>query len=102
MTYEVSISPKAQRELSNLKLATEFNDIKDAIFALSKSQQPEGHKKLKGQNKRQTKEALHRISVGDYRIIYKISKREKRVIIAAVVHRRDVYKNTQLKRLKRI
>lgn len=34
-----------------------------------------------------------RLRVGDYRIVYRIEPEQQRVIIIAIQHRRDVYKN---------
>ena len=56
-----------------------------SILELSMSPSPQGVEKLKGY------ERLYRIRVGDYRIVYEIT--EEDVIIVAVSHRKDVYRD---------
>jgi mRNA interferase RelE/StbE len=46
---------------------------------------PRGVKKLKGLSG-------YRLRVGDYRILYDVIPRERRVVVYAVGHRRDVYR----------
>jgi len=56
-----------------------------SILELSTSPSPQGVEKLKGY------ERLYRIRVGDYRIVYEIIGED--VIIVAVSHRKDVYRD---------
>ncbi len=43
-------------------------------------------KKLKGHSD------LYRVRCGNYRIIYKVIKKEQQVLITSIAHRKDVYK----------
>ena len=70
MTYTVIIENKAQKEF--LKLSPPHDtSVKKCINALEKVSRPHGVKKLTG-----TKDG-YRVRVGDYRILYTISERNK-------------------------
>ena len=53
--------------------------------ALSKQPVPPGAKKLAGH------EALYRVRVGDYRIVYTVRHRVLIVFIVAIGHRKEIY-----------
>jgi mRNA interferase RelE/StbE len=38
-------------------------------------------------------EGMHRLRVGDYRVVYGIDRTERRIVIYAVGHRREIYKS---------
>ena len=67
------------------KAENEYNKVKSKIKALASNPLPIGIKKLS--------EKVHRIRIGNYRVIYSIFDKEKLIIIAAVKKRaEDTYK----------
>jgi len=56
------------------------------IEALAADPVPSGSVKLVGS------EALYRIRVGDYRVVYSVDREARKVIIQYVRHRREVYR----------
>jgi len=83
MNYDVFILRRAQKELASLPKSN-YQRSRDAIAALSSNPRPAGCKKLSGREG-------WRIRSGDYRIIYEIDDRQKRITVLHVGHRRDVY-----------
>jgi mRNA interferase RelE/StbE len=82
--YSIEILPKAEKEF--LKLPDNFkNLIKKAILQLENNPRPFGVKKL-----RETE--YYRIRVGDYRVLYSISDRNRLIKILSIAHRKEVYK----------
>jgi mRNA interferase RelE/StbE len=78
--YEVLLEPRARKELD--KVPTEaFSKIDRAILALAQNPRPFGAKKLD--------KKLHRIRVGDWRILYAIFDTETRIVILRVVRRNE-------------
>ena len=67
------------KNISN-KLITKIKSLKD-------NPKPGGCRKITGS------ENDYRVRVGDYRVIYEINENNKQVIILAVGHRKDIYKN---------
>ncbi len=84
MTYEVKITKRANKELSELsdELAKR---IFRAIYNLSNEPRPNGCKKLKAA------ENEYRLRIGDYRILYLIEDSIKIVEVFKVGHRRNIY-----------
>ena len=78
--YEVFLEPRAQKELDKVP-PDDFIKIDKAVLALAEHPRPFGAKKLD--------EKLHRIRVGDWRILYAIFDKEKRVIVLRVVRRNE-------------
>ena len=85
MSYQLKITPAAQKELRKLDNLT-FKRITRIIAKLEFEPRPNGYKKLSGGSDE------HRIRVGDYRVIYAISDKEKIVIILTLGHRKNIYK----------
>ena len=56
------------------------------ILALAEDPRPPGAKRLAGS------EGLHRIRVGDYRVVYAIEDDVLLVLVVRIGHRRDVYR----------
>ena len=79
-SYEIILHPSAKRELDKVPEQL-FPKIDTAIWELRENPRPHGVKKLEGD--------LHRIRVGEWRIIFAIFDREKRVIILHVVRRSE-------------
>lgn len=82
--YAVTFARSARRELEALEAALVVRII-DRIEALAEDPRPPGCRKLRG-----TKN-LWRIRVGDYRVIYAVSDRERAVDVRVVRHRREAY-----------
>ena len=79
MSYRVDVSPAAARALRRLP-ADHRERILRAIAALSDEPRPDGVKKLRG--------VSHwRIRVGEYRVIYSISDRDRWVAVHEVKRR---------------
>ena len=57
-----------------------------AVDRLSQNSYPFGVRKLVGHNQ------LHRIRVGQYRIVYEVDNEEQVILITRIRHRRDVYR----------
>lgn len=84
MNYTVLILPRADRELESLP-AEIAERIDAAIQALAANPRPPGCKKLRNEDR-------YRIRVGNYRVLYTIDDRQKMIVVAAVGHRREIYR----------
>jgi mRNA interferase RelE/StbE len=84
MSYRVSITRKAQKELANLQIE-DYESVKNNIKDLTNLPRPQGCKKLTGRDG-------WRIRVGDYRVIYEIDDKEKIVTVLHIGHRREIYR----------
>jgi mRNA interferase RelE/StbE len=83
--YAVRFKKSAEKELERLPRQI-VRRIGKAIDSLAENPRPAGSKKLEGQ-----KEALWRIRVGDYRVIYLVEDVIKIVEIRRIGHRKDIY-----------
>jgi len=83
MSYTVYLKRSAEKELDRLP-AKVYNRIIKRIISLGNNPRPPGVKKLLGQK-------AYRIRVGDYRILYVIDEKERKVEIVSVAHRKEVY-----------
>ena len=83
--YEVYLEHHAERDLKSLPTDI-FQRIIPHIKGLANNPRPSGSKKLTG--------SKHdwRIRVGDYRVIYEISDKEKLIRVMGVRHRKEVYR----------
>lgn len=84
MKYSVFILRRAQKELSKLPIEV-YERVKEVIISLDENPRPSGCKKL-------TAREGWRIQAGDYRVVYEIDDKAKKVVILHVGHRRDVYR----------
>ena len=82
--YRVQVARSARKQLESLDNAL-IARIVSHIDALVNNPRPRGCRKLRGENN------LWRLRVGDYRVIYAISDRERVVDISAVRNRREAY-----------
>ncbi|MGD0177781.1 MAG: type II toxin-antitoxin system RelE/ParE family toxin [Candidatus Bathyarchaeia archaeon] len=82
MTYQVLLHPKSAKFLSGLAEPLRTR-IKDALRELRDSPETKGE--------RLSPSAFWRIRVGDYRGIYEIDRKDKRVIVLHIGHRGRVY-----------
>ncbi|MFW6105323.1 MAG: type II toxin-antitoxin system RelE family toxin [Chloroflexota bacterium] len=78
--YRVELSSRAQRELKELR-GKEFDDVVAALRGLQNNPRPLGVKKLRG--------TIHRIRVGDWRIIYAVFDKDGLVIVGKVARRSE-------------
>ena len=85
MTYRIDLTPAARRDLSKLPRDV-LRRVDAHILALAQNPYPAGAKKLEGA------EALFRVRVGDYRIIYTVERRRLIILIVRIRHRREVYR----------
>ncbi len=77
-SYEVVLHPRARKELDKVS-QNDFCKIDAAIWALREQPRPFGVKKLDGD--------LHRIRIGDWRVIYSIHDHDRRVVVHRVARR---------------
>ena len=85
MSYEVSVTRKASKALARLPDAA-YGRMKAAIDGLANEPRPSGCKKLGGRGG-------YRIRVGDYRALYRVDDRERRVEVYRVALRENVYRS---------
>ena len=78
--YKVDIAPSGLRDLGRIR-GRDIIRVKQGIMSLETSLRPSGVKKLKG--------VLHRIRVGDWRILYAIEDRIRTVTILRVLRRSE-------------
>ena len=86
MTYRVEFAPSALRQLRKLDRVAQRR-VQAAVELLAGEPRPSGAKKLVGGD------GEWRVRTGDYRIIYEIHDGILLVLVVAVGHRRDIYRN---------
>ncbi|TVQ44864.1 MAG: type II toxin-antitoxin system RelE/ParE family toxin [Gloeocapsa sp. DLM2.Bin57] len=84
MNYDITIKKAAAKALSVLP-NEDYQKVRDAIRALAENPRPSGCLKLTGREG-------WRIRIGVYRVIYKINDQDKKVVVLALGHRRDIYR----------
>jgi mRNA interferase RelE/StbE len=83
--YRVEIARTARRDLDRIR-GSDLPRIEEKVIALESTPRPPGVKKLK--------DALHRIRVGDWRVLYAIQDAEKLITILRVMRRNEgTYRN---------
>jgi mRNA interferase RelE/StbE len=85
VSWQIEISRDARKELADLQPQMQVR-ISKAILALENNLFPSGCKKLKNRDG-------FRIRVGDYRVLFFADSKAKRIIIGAIGHRREVYRD---------
>ena len=85
MRYRVLLTPTASRDLSRLDPPIRSR-VDRAMAALGDDPRPRGCKRLAGS------EALYRVRVGDYRLVYEVRDVVLVVLVVRIGHRRDVYR----------
>lgn len=83
--YSISFARSARKELEQLS-GDVAGRILDKIEVLAGNPRPPGIVKLHGERN------LWRLRVGDYRVVYAIDDRSKRINISIIRHRREVYR----------
>ena len=90
MSYSIELTPAAEKIL--LKLAKKDRAlmlrIDRALLSLSDNPTPPNSKHLVGEVTN-----LHRLRVGDYRIIYQVDGGKLVILVVQVGHRKDVYRH---------
>ncbi|MDO8730980.1 MAG: type II toxin-antitoxin system RelE/ParE family toxin [Actinomycetota bacterium] len=86
MTYRIQITPAAARQLRRLDPQARRR-IQAAIELLATEPRPAGATRLVGGA------GEWRVRTGDYRVVYEIQDAVLMVLVIAVGHRRDVYRN---------
>ena len=86
-SYRIEFVKSARKELEQLPARIRSNII-EALGLLSQNPYSEllKIKKLKGAD------ALYRIRVGEYRVVYEIRKKRLIVVVIKIGHRREVYR----------
>ena len=80
--YELFLLPPAQKDLDGLAAAV-YKRILKKLRSLSKAARPPGCLKLTGDDG-------YRIRVGDYRVLYRIDDKAKRIYIYRVKNRQTI------------
>jgi len=82
--YRIVIAASAAREYEDLPEAVQRR-VRAAVDALAVDPRPRGTMKLRGAAD------LFRIRVGDYRVIFRMSDRERLIDVTHIRHRREAY-----------
>ena len=85
MSWQIDIARDARKELASLQPQMQVR-ISKAVLALEKNPFPAGCKKLKNRDG-------FRIRVGDYRVLFFTDTKAKQIVISAIGHRREVYRD---------
>lgn len=85
MTYRIELSPAAARQLRKLD-GPALLRVQAVVELLARQPRPVGAKKLVGGR------GEWRVRTGDYRIIYEIDDGVLLVLVLAIGHRRDIYR----------
>jgi len=91
VAFSVRFRPRAARQFRKLPRADQAR-LAPTIEALARDPFPPGHRKLAGTD------ALYRIRVGDFRVIYRVREGELLVLVVLLGQRRDIYR--MLRRLE--
>ena len=92
--YRVAFAPAARREFAKLAPAVQIR-IQTAVDRLRGDPIPAGVEQLKGPD------ALLRIRVGDYRIIYRVFDEQLLVLVLRTAHRSEAYRAAALRLVRR-
>ena len=85
MSWQIDIVRDARKELAALHPQIQLR-ISKAILALENNPFPSGCKRLKNRDG-------FRIRVGDYRVLYSADAKLKKIVVGAIGHRREVYRD---------
>lgn len=89
MSYSIEFSPGAARDFKKLAKTNRAmaSKIKDAIAELADEPRPRGIETLSGTNP-----ALHRIRVGDFRVIFEVKEEQLLVWVVRLGDRKEIYR----------
>jgi mRNA interferase RelE/StbE len=82
--YKITFKPSVAKDLKRLDHSM-IPKIMNAIEALGKDPFPTSSKKLVGSD------CTYRIRIGDYRVVYIVSRKLREIEVQRVRHRKDVY-----------
>jgi mRNA interferase RelE/StbE len=85
VAYSVALAPAADRQFRKLSPLLQQR-LKPHIDSLASTPRPVGTEKMHEEPN------LYRIRVGDYRIVYFVRDRERKVLVVKIKHRREVYR----------
>ena len=85
VSYKVILKPSAEKDLRSLPKPAIRRVVK-TLELLTDNPLPRGALKLEGG------EQLHRLRVGDYRVVYSVDHKAKEVLVHYVRHRLEVYR----------
>lgn len=85
MAYRIEFAPAEARQLRKLDPRARRR-IQAAVELLGTDPRPSGAKKLVGG------EGERRVRTGDYRVVYEIQDDALVLLVLAIAHRRDVYR----------
>ncbi|MGB2590401.1 MAG: type II toxin-antitoxin system RelE/ParE family toxin [Candidatus Acidiferrum sp.] len=85
MSYSLQILPRAEKQLARLN-SPHYESVKAKAYGLREEPRPAGCRKLRGHD-------AWRIRAGDYRVIYTIDDRAKRVTVVKIGHRSEAYES---------
>ena len=94
--YGIQVLPSAARHVEGLPRQAQA-PVRNAIDALADDPRPFGYDILSGA----PKERIHRIRVGDYRILHQVFDTHLVVLVVRVADRREVCGDRFLQRLRR-
>ena len=84
--YELSFHPNAAKDLKGIDRDLRAR-VLEKIGWLLEHVEDISHKPLAAHW-----EGMYRLRVGDYRVIYGIDRAQRRIVVYAVGHRREIYK----------
>ena len=86
MSYRVVVTPAPAKFLEKLRDESLKRRIVKVLRSLEAEARPPGCVKLKGA------QDLHRIRVGDFRVIYQIQDAVLIILVVEIGHRREIYR----------
>ena len=84
--YSIEFTRSAEKDLDKIP-DLYYETIISKIKKLANEPRPYGHKKLKSYTN------YYRIRIAKYRIIYSIQDDKLLIVVIAIDHRKDIYKN---------
>ncbi len=84
--WTLEYAPAAVRFLERLRDAKLLKRLQKTLEGLQSEPHPSGSIKLSGEDD------LHRIRVGDYRILYALRETQLLVLVVDIGHRREIYR----------
>lgn len=85
MSYKLTFRTSFEKDIAKLPQSIVVRVVK-RVKLLAEVPLPKGVRKLQG------KEAIYRLRIGDYRVIYSVDAQTKTVDLIYVRHRKDVYR----------
>lgn len=86
MAYQIEFNRRAAKEFQALS-APLYTRVRSALEALREEPRPAGSVKLKGWPN------AYRVRVSAYRIVYEVDDATRVIVVKAIQHRKDVYRD---------